>query len=159
MKVEKYTLISDKVKADVINRLVAIPCDGKIQVVISDATSKSAKQRGLQWRWYTEVAAAGVGGKHESTKAGVHSFSKWHFGRPILLRDDEFFAELYKAWVKVHGDDPDAMKWFVDNHIHTESFNTSQMAEFLTDFQHHYMTMVNLTNPDDAGRNLTSYKK
>lgn len=154
MKAEIFNLISDKVKADLINRIVLLPCDGKVKVVISDAGTKSAKQRALNWLWNTEVAKAGIGGKHESTKDGVHLVSKWRFGLPILLRDDEFFSEIYTAWVQNHGDDPDAMKWFIHNHIHTEKFTIPQTAEFLTDYWDYYIPIVNLTDPDDMGRNL-----
>ena len=33
----------------------------------------------------------------------------------------------------------------------TESFNTSQMAEYLTEFQRHYWQYVNLTDPQERG--------
>lgn len=149
MKSEQFFLTASHVKANLINRLVDIECDGKIKVVISDAGAKSVRQRGLQWRWYTEVAKAGVGGKHESTKDGVHLLSKWKWGIPILCRDDEFFSEIYSAWKNMHNGDEEAMRWFVDAQIHTEHFSTTQMAEFLTDFQRHYSPMVDLTDPDD----------
>ena len=71
MKSEQYILISDKVKANVTSRIIELPCDGKIKVTISDASKKTVRQQGLQWRWYTDVANAGVGGKHEDTKIGM----------------------------------------------------------------------------------------
>ena len=154
MKQEQYNLVSDSVKATVVNRLMELPSDGKVKVVISNAGDKSARQRGLQWRWYTEVAKAGVGGKHEDTKEGVHLVSKYRWALPILLRDDEFFSEIYKAWKDKHGNDEEAMKWFVDVQVHTESLSSSQMAEFLTEFHRYYAPLVNLTNPDDLGLNL-----
>ncbi|MCK4621280.1 MAG: hypothetical protein KAT62_03595 [Desulfuromonadales bacterium] len=149
MKAEQFFLTAPHVKANLINRLVDIECDGKIKVVLSDAGSKSVRQRGLQWRWYTEVAKSGVGGKHESTKDGVHLLSKWKWGIPILLRDDEFFSELFAMYKDKWSDNPERMEWFVESRVHTEAFSTSQMAEFLTDFQRHYAPMVDLTDPDD----------
>jgi hypothetical protein len=107
--------------------------------------------RGLEWRWYTDVAIAGVGGKHSDTKDGVHLLSKYRWALPILIRDDEFFSEIYAAWKQKHGSDEERMKWFIESQVHTERFNTSQMAEYLTEFQRHYGQMVNLTDPKDMG--------
>lgn len=153
MKAEQYYLISDKIRGSLITRIRELDVDGKLKVVISAAGSKSVKQRGLQWKWYTEVANAGIGGKHDDTKDGVHLVSKWRWAVPILLRDNEFFNSLYAAWMHLHSNDEDRVRWFIDNHVRTESFTTSQMAEFLTDFQRHYGSMVNLTDPSTFGLN------
>lgn len=154
MKAEQYNLISDAVKANIISRLIELPSDGKVKVVISNAGDKSARQRGLQWKWYTETALAGIGGRHEDTKNGVHLVSKWRWALPILIRDDEFFAEIYLAWHEKYADDEERMLWFVDTQVHTERMSTSQMAEFLTDYERHYGARVNLTDPRDFGLNL-----
>lgn len=151
MKAEQYNLINEGVKLNLIAHIRDLPADGKRKVVISDAGSKSARQRGLQWRWYTDVAQAGIGGAHEDTKEGVHLVSKYRWALPILIRDDEFFAQLWSAWSTNHQGDEDALRWFVDTQIHTEKFTTSQMAEYLTEFQRHYGQLVNLTDPDDRG--------
>ncbi len=151
MKPESYYIISHAVTLNLATRIGMIPIDGSVKVVISDAGSKSSKQRGLQWQWYTEVARAGIGGKHEDTKNGVHLLSKWRWAVPILLRDDGFFADIFNVWREKYGDNPEAMGWFLDNHVTTEKFNASQMAEYLTDFERHYRPMVNLTDPDLMG--------
>lgn len=151
MKSEKYFLVSDSVRNNAIARINDMPVDGSVKVVISNAASKSAKQRGLQWQWYSEVANAGVGGEREDTKEGVHLISKWRFAIPILQRDDDFFAELLYAWKSHHEEEPNAMLWFVANHVSTEVFTTSQMTEYLDDFQRHYSEHVNLTNPSIYG--------
>lgn len=151
MKAEHYTLINDHVKGNLITHIRELPADGKLKVTISDAKDKSVRQRGLQWRWYTDVAQAGVGGQHEDTKEGVHLVSKWRWAIPILIRDDPFFAELFAAWKQKHGRNEDAMRWFVDTQVHTESFNASQMAEYLTELQRHYGQYVNLTDPQERG--------
>lgn len=156
MKSESYYLVSHAVTFNLATRLGMLPVDGSVKVVISNAGSKSSKQRGLQWKWYTEVSSAGVGGSHEDTKEGVHLLSKWRWAVPILKRDDEFFADLFVAWKQKHGNDPEAMKWFIDKQVSTESFNASQMAEYLTDFERHYRPMVNLTDPSLMGLKETT---
>lgn len=151
MKQEIFFIVNDLVKSNVIKRITNIGADGKVKVVISNAGTKSAKQRGLQWKWYTEVSQAGIGGKHEDTKEGVHLLSKWRWGIPIFIRDNPFFADLFSAWKDKHVLDEEAMLWFVDNQVHTEKFTTSQSAEFLTDFQRHYSQLIELTDPAYKG--------
>jgi len=151
MKSEQYFIVNQTVKVNLAMRIGEIAIDGKIKVTISDAGNKSVKQRGLQWKWNTEVARSGIGGKHEDTKNGVHLISKWRWAIPILIRDDNFFAELFAAWKATHGNDEEAMRWFVDTQVSTEKFSATQMAEYLTDFERHYSPLVNLTNPDLMG--------
>ena len=68
MKSEHYYLISEAIRTNVINRINEMPIGKSIKVVISNAGSKSDKQRRLQWLWYTELSVAGVGGKHFAAK-------------------------------------------------------------------------------------------
>ncbi len=157
MKAESFFLINPHIRDNAIKRIMELPFDGKAKITISDAGSKSVRQRGLQFLWYTDVAKAGIGGRHEDTKNGVHRLSKFIWAIPILVRDDEFFADLYKAYSIAFKDKPERMEWFVDTQVHTEAFSTSQMAEFLTDFQRHYGALCNLTDPQD--RNLLKYEK
>lgn len=149
MKAEKFILHTEFIRDNAIARINKIECDGKVMVTISNSGDKSARQRGLQWRWYTDVANAGIGGKHEDTKEGVHLVSKYRWAIPILVRDDHFFSEIYNAWFEACKNHDERKQWFVENQVHTESFNTSQMAEFLTEFQRHYGQYVNLTDPQD----------
>ena len=152
MKAEKYTLVSESVRGNTLARISEIPCDGKTTVSIGSSGSKSARQRGLQWRWYTDVAKAGIGGKHEDDKNGVHLVSKYRWALPILIRDDANFADLYNSWATKYKGDEFRMLWFIQTQVSTEDFNVSQMAEYLTNFQHHYLSHgVNLTNPDEQG--------
>jgi len=152
MKAESYILVSDTVRNNAIRRMQEIPCDGKMQVTFSSAGSKSARQRGLQWRWNDDVAKSGMGGEHEDTKEGVHLVSKYRWAIPIFIRDDPFFADLFIEWRKLYGGDKERMMWFVDNQVHTENFNIAQMAEFLTSFQEYYISNgVSLTSPEDRG--------
>lgn len=157
MKAEQYILINENVRQNLMAHIRSLPADGKLKVTISDASSKSARQRGLEWTWYTDVANSGVGGVHEDTKEGVHLVSKYRWALPIFIRDDEFFAELWTAWKANHEGDEDAMRWFVDTQVHTEKMTTSQTAEYLTEFQRHYGQIVNLTDPQDRG--LLEYER
>lgn len=158
MKSETFTLLTDRVRKNVIARILDVELDGKTQVVISNAGKKSAKQRGLQWRWNTDVAKSGIGGENEDTKDGVHLVSKYRWAIPIFIRDDEFFGDIYTAWIEMYGKDPERMRWFVDNMVHTEKFSTSQMAEFLTEFQNYYLSKgVQLTDPDELGIDRNTY--
>jgi len=110
------------------------------------------KQRNLDWQWNTDIANAGIGGKHEDTKDGVHLVCKYRFAVPILLRDDEFFASLYEGWLKNHKGDEEAILWFISHHVSTEALTVSQMAEYLTDKQRFYSSKgVNLTDPAFQG--------
>ncbi len=150
MKSEQFNLISHEVRKNLINRILDIDCDGKTKVTISDTGTKSQKQRGLQWRWYSEVAKSGIGRYDDKDK--MHLQSKHRWALPILLRDDDFFADLYQMYQMKYSMDNERMKYFIDTQVHTEKFSTSQMAEYLTEFQHYWLSAgVCLTNPGDYG--------
>jgi hypothetical protein len=149
MKQEVFYITSPEKQAEAVTAVVKLSLDDKVKVTISSAKDKSVRQRGLQWKWYTEVSQAGIGGKHEDTKEGVHSLSKWAWALPIFIRDDDFFSELWTAWTVSHKDNKEAMRWFIDTQVHTEKFNTAQMGEFLDDFQKHYSPHVALTDPKE----------
>lgn len=152
MRAEDYILANDNARNNAIMRIREMPCDGKTKITISNSGNKSSLQRGLNWRWNTDVANSGMGGSHEDTKEGVHIVSKYRWAIPILVRDDEFFADLYKSYFNKHGKDPERMMWFVDTQVHTEKMSVSQVAEYLTDFERYYLSKgVPLTNPDDRG--------
>lgn len=148
MKAETFYLRSLEDIKKVSSRLLDIIPNGKIKVVFSNAGSKSSKQRGLQWTWYNDVAKAGIGGAREDTDNGVHLVSKYRWALPILQRDDNDFSDLYDLWFNKYENDPERLEWFVDTQVSTEGFSTSQMAEYLTNFQQHYLKHgVNLTDP------------
>jgi len=157
MKAEKFIIHTEFIRDNAIARINQIECDGKTMVTISNAGSKSVRQRGLQWLWNTDVAKAGIGGKYEDTKEGVHLVSKYRWAIPILVRDDPFFAEIYANWFDVWKESDERKMWFVAHMVHTEGFSTSQMAEFLTEYQQHYSQYVNLTDPQD--KKLLEYGK
>lgn len=158
MKAEDFILIDEPRRSNAIKRMMEFELDGKIKVTFCNAGDKSSRQRGLQWRWNTDVALSGMGGEFEDTKENVHLVSKYKWAIPILVRDDPFFAELYAAYIKLHKKDSERMRWFVDTQVHTEVFNTSQMAEFLTDYQRHYLDLgFPLRDPVD--HKLLYYKR
>lgn len=150
MKAENFILHTEFIRENAIAFMNRIALDGKTKVTFSSAGNKSAKQRGLDWRWNTDVADSGMGGKFEDTKDNVHRVCKFKWAIPIFIRDDPFFAELYEIYTQLYNNDPERMKWFIDRRVHTEEFNVSQMAEYLTDKQRHYLGLgFPLTDPDD----------
>lgn len=152
MKAENYYITDHKVVDRVVQRVLDIKPEDKLKVTISNEGTKSAKQRGLQWIWYEDISKAGIGGKHEDCKSGVHLVCKFRYAVPIMQREDEFFAALYRGWLSKHKGDETAILWFVDNHVSTEDFTVSQMAEYLTDMQRYYLSKgVNLTAPQFRG--------
>lgn len=150
MRSESFILINDNIRNKAIQRVLEIICDGKTKLTISDAGSTSTRQNALEWLWNTEIANSGIGGEYEDTKEGVHLISKYRWVIPVLIRDDDFFADLYSAYISKYGTDPQRMKWFVDTQVHTMQLSKSQMAEVLTGKQRYYLDKgVSLTNPDD----------
>ena len=156
MQAEHFYLTSLDVAKKVSARLLDCVMDGKVKVTFSDAGTKSSKQRGLDWKWSTEIAAhyksTGTGGEHYDTKEGIHLLCKWRFGVRILQRDDTFFAALWDGWKKAHEGDKRAIMWFIDKHVKTEEFSHSQSGEYLTEKKHYYLNAgVNLTEPEFRG--------
>lgn len=139
--------------------ITQMPVDGSETVVTKKTDSSStARQRRLQWLWYTEVVASGLG--QDDTKDDVHIRSKWKFARPILLRDDEVFSILYQAFIsaisphEAHKKSQYA-KEFTDQYISTERLSKRQRAEYLTEFQRFWIGQgVELTDPDMQGVDL-----
>ena len=158
MKAESFYLIDERRRTAAIERMKEFELDGKVKVTFCNAGDKSAKQRGLDWMWNTDIANSGMGGEFEDTKQNVHLVCKYKFAIPIFIREDPYFAELYKLYINKYKNDPEYMKWFVDFKVHTEDFNTSQMAEYLTDKQRHYLYYgFPLRDPDDY--KLLYYKR
>lgn len=158
MKAKDFILHTDFIRENAIAFIKKLECDGKLKIRICNAGDKSSRQRGLQWLWNTDVANSGKGGEHEDTKEGVHLVSKYRWAIPILIRDDPFFADIHAVWVQLYGKDKERMEWFTDTQVHTEKFNSTQMAEFLTEYQKHYvMRGVELSDPED--QKLLYYKR
>ena len=135
MKAKTFSLASlNSMKAAKAYLEGVIP-NGKIKVIFSDAGTKSVKQRSLQWTWYTDKAKSGRGGRLGDTKENCHLEAKYRFAVPILLRDYSHFAALYLVYCNKYEGNQEMMLYFVDQHVSTEKFTVSQMAEFLTEFK------------------------
>lgn len=155
MKAKTFSLASlNSVKAARAYLDEIVP-DGKIKVVFSDAGSKSAKQRGLQYMGYEDKARSGKGGRLGDTKENCHLEAKYRFAVPIFIRDDPFFADLYAGWRKrceLFEDEQKRILFFIDQHVSTEKFTTSQMAEFLNDFRNDCIRKgIELREPEFRG--------
>jgi hypothetical protein len=153
MKAKTYSIVtlSDIQKA--VSAVAGILPDGKTEVVIKNAGSKSSKQRGLDWIWNDDICKAliGTGSGHFDSKDDVHDYCKWYFAIPIFQRDDDFFSDLFDLFKSKYGSDQNKMRIFVRDHVSTERFSTSQMAEYLTEKQNHFTSQgVELTDPSFA---------
>jgi hypothetical protein len=152
MKAESYYMINESVYQNLIDRLCKVELDGKTKITICNAGSKSTKQRGLQWRWYDDISKSGVGGKHEGTTRGVDLKCKWLFAMTILLRDEKEFCWLWEVFYEKYEGNEEMIEYFVEKHVHTEQFNTSQMTEYLDIIDNYYTDKgVNLTDPREYG--------
>jgi len=136
-----------------------MPTDGSEQIIKKKvAIDSTAKQRGLQWRWFDEIAKSGLGA--DDTAIDVWIRAKWQFARPILLRDSETFGGVLSGFdIVVRDYDPEVKKRmyreFSRDYIHTEKMDRKQRAEFLTNLQQSWSKRgVNLSDPADYGVNL-----
>jgi hypothetical protein len=158
VKAEKYTLSSQFILDNCILDISNRPLDGKTTVSIGDTGSKSSRQRGYEWILYEAIAKSGKGGKHEDEKNGVHMVCKYRFAVPLFIRDDSFFAELWTIYRQLYGKDPERMEWYVAEFVHTERFNTSQMAEYLTELINYY-TARGFELPEPSDKKLLEWRK
>ena len=82
------------------------------------------------------------------TKEDVHRAAKWRWAVPILLRDDEIFAHVWPALKEKYQENPEIMKWVVDEMVSTEGDGFA-IGEYLTDFRLYYEGEgVALTQPE-----------
>ena len=88
MKAKTFFLTSLDAMRSANDYLLQVILDGKVKVTFSDAGTKSAKQRGLQWMGYDDKVKAGIGGRLCDTKENVHLEAKYRFAVPIFIRDD-----------------------------------------------------------------------
>jgi hypothetical protein len=148
MKAETYFLCSTFIRETLKKRLDEFDLTGLIKITISDKKDKSARCRGLQWRWYTDVANSGMGSY--DTKEDVHRAAKWRWAVPILKRDSDSFSKLYAGLFKEHGEDKEIMRYIMDEFVSTESEGFA-IGEYLTEFEQYYRGHgVPLTVPDDG---------
>lgn len=153
MKAQTYALAHPAVKKTVMNMIMDLPTDGTYQVTIGGIATKSARQRGLQHIWYGDVVKSGVGDEADSDKELLDLKCKWKWCLPLMIQSDGNFAEVYLGYTKKYRADPEKMKWFVKQFVHTEYLSNNEMASYLKSFQDYYALElgVNLTDPDDKG--------
>ena len=148
MKAETHYPGSDQTLIRLCERLKEVCPDIKLQVTISNKASKSTRQRGLQWKWYGEVANAGVGGEHEESANGVHLKSKWKWAVPLLRETSEEFTEFWENVLQNHRTNPVMMKFIVRDIVSTEG-KDFPISRYLTSFERYYRSHgVNLTIPE-----------
>lgn len=147
MKPEHYFLGSKTDRQTVLQAISALDiAETHYRVTIADSMSKSVRQRGLQWKWYGEVANSGIGAA--DTKEEVHRFSKWQFARPILMRDDPIFAVVLPGLRKEYKGNKEVMRHICDEYISTEGEGFA-MSEYLSEFERYYrQNGVALTDPE-----------
>jgi hypothetical protein len=149
-------LENEQRKTYLLNLIQEKPVDGSVTVEIKKTdTSSTAKQRQLQWKWYTEVAASGLG--RDDTKDAVHITAKWMFAKPILLRDSAVFGAIFEGFslmVQEIEEQDRAEFWreFTEYYISTEQMNRGQRAEYLREFELFWRGKgVELTDPSLQG--------
>lgn len=147
-------IASEKLKKFCQTMLEEMPVDGSKTIVFKATDiSSTAKQRRLQWLWLTEIANSGLG--QDDTKEAVHIRAKMMFAHPILMRDDEVYPLLYKAFkeaVKTSENYAFYIKEFADQYISTERLSRKQRAEYLRDIQLYWTDKgVELTDPSLQG--------
>jgi hypothetical protein len=152
---------SDQRKAYCRTMIEEMPADGSKTVIFKNTdASPTARQRRLQWLWYTEVAQSGLG--QDDTKESVHIRAKMMFAHPILMRDDEVYPVLYDTFknaVKTSVNYAMYIKDFADQYISTERLTKRQRAEYLTEFQRYWVVKgVALTDPSLQGVDLNYYQ-
>ena len=131
-----------------------MPLDGSETVIFKKTdVSSTAKQRQLQWLWYTETATSGLGS--DDTKDDVHVRAKMMWAHPILMRDDPVYPILYNAFkkaVRTSESYGDKIKEFANQYISTERLTRKQRAEYLSDYQKYWTDRgVALTDPSLQG--------
>lgn len=153
MKQQRYALVNAQVAKNVVADIMGRPTDGTIEVVVMAAASKSSKQRGLQHIWYNDVVKSGIGDEADSDKELLDLKCKWKWCLPLMIQSDGNFAEVYLGYSKKYRSNPEKMKWFVKQFVHTEYLTNNEMASFLTSFRDYYAVElgVNLTDPDEKG--------
>jgi hypothetical protein len=147
-------LNNDRQKTYAENLIKESPADGSMTVIIKQTDmSSTAKQRRLQWLFYTEVANSGLG--QDDTKEAVHVRAKMMFAHPILMRDDDVYPVLYNTFkraVETSETYSVYIKEFASQYISTERLTRKQRAEYLSEFQRYWIGKgVELTDPASQG--------
>ncbi|MCP4469536.1 MAG: hypothetical protein GY815_02430, partial [Gammaproteobacteria bacterium] len=106
MKAKKFVFLSGGLRRSWLGYIYAIGLTGKAQVPISQTATESARQRGLQHIWDSDIVNSGIGGERESTKENLDLACKWRWALPIWIRDDGDFADLFMLYSNKYKGDP-----------------------------------------------------
>ena len=158
-KSEKFVLVNADIQRNFIHRMRQLPCDGSITAVLQRTGSKSARQRGLQHIWYSDVVKSGLGGYYESDEDILDIYAKYRWGLRILVTEEigpnvnGYLSDAWMGYLKENKNDSERMMWWVSMNVHTEDMSQNQMAQFLTEFQNYYgyEIGVELTDPISKG--------
>ena len=148
MKAKQFILINDQVKNYLISQINEIKLDGKTQVKIMNTGTKTQRQQGLDWQHNKDIMDSGVG-YGDADLETVHARNKWLFARPILIRDDEVFRNIYNYFMAAYGHDQEKCLDFAKNFIRTQNMSIDQVSEYMKDKQRYWVGKgVNLTDPE-----------
>ena len=148
MKQQTFILFDASIRDNLFECVNELPLDGKVQVLVRQTGSKSARQRGYQHGVvYPSIVKSGFGGEHEADEVVLDLACKFRWALPIMIRDDDYFAEAYLLYSEKYRADPLRMRWWVKENVHTEQLTVPQMAEYLTAIIHYY-TQHGVTIPE-----------
>lgn len=124
-------------RAKLIEDIRSMPLPFQVELVQGD--DRSLAQNRTSWKWFTEI------GKSEGmTAEEVHRDCKAYVGVPILIRDNQDFAETYNRCIRPL---PTETKLEAMDLIDvTKIMTTRQMAEFMEGVRNRY-PHVELTEP------------
>ena len=139
-----YIITGRTAKLTVVDEVDLLPEDGSMMVKIVSTTKKrSDAQNKLMWLWNTQV-----GKEYGDTKDGIHLDCKERFAVPILIRDDEAFADVWGEVENLRS--PDIKRKFIDKCVSTSNFSTKQFTEYLKEYEHYWeANNIQLPHPED----------
>lgn len=90
MKQIKFHLKSDTDAVNASEKVLEMPCNGKVDVIIKNHESdRTLAQNRLAFKWYAEMGKqSGAGKEYE------RNYCKWHLGFPILLAREDVEEEI-----------------------------------------------------------------
>ena len=136
--------------------LETLPLDETYQIEIKPyKKDRSGAQRRLQHVWYTHIREAG---DHQETKQEVENYCKYTFGIPILMRDNERFAESWEMMRQsmTYEHELAAMEFLPV----TRLFTISQNTEYLEECKKHYqLNGIYLPSGDDIYYEAMGYTR
>jgi len=150
MKSTAIILRSDLDAQRAVSLINNLPHDGKVQIVIGNATQKrSTAQKGLYFLW-----AGVLAGELGNDKESQHLDLKRRFLLPIYEQSDEGFAEMIDSvrdvWKSGQRLKAERLLLKVASLASTNDATVEQMTQYLTDVEHWAIsTGIILPKPED----------